>query len=206
MRGQHLDPTRLSRSGEYVADSDEHARVIPPGSSKDHRPELTQAVLELRGSPEGGVPFMSQRGGPPSIGNVPGELRPCRVPSSLPLATVCGADAKLDPATTPPPSTRWLYNAPSKRSVGLPGITARERGPWPRVVNNRYKRVSEARRMAPRWLVVVFTSRRDRAAARSPSPTSEYVPLRSNASRASPTRETPEGPLTPRAARAKGWR
>jgi transposase len=55
-RFNHLDPTRFSRTGEYVPDSDEHAMLIPHGYSKDHRPALQQAVWALMVSQDGGVP------------------------------------------------------------------------------------------------------------------------------------------------------
>ena len=60
LRFHHLDTTSFSLTGEYVADSDEHAIAITHGDSKDHRPNLKQAVLELMVSQDGGMPFMSQ--------------------------------------------------------------------------------------------------------------------------------------------------
>jgi transposase len=41
-----------------VPEADEHAMTITHGSSKDHRPDLQQAVLELMGSHDGGVPLV----------------------------------------------------------------------------------------------------------------------------------------------------
>ena len=61
LRFKHLDPTSFSRSGEDGPDSDEHARTMPHGDSKDHRPDLKQAVLEQMVSPDGGVPCVSKR-------------------------------------------------------------------------------------------------------------------------------------------------
>jgi transposase len=43
-----------------VPDSDEHAIAITHGYSKDHRPDLKQAILELMVSQDGGVPLMSK--------------------------------------------------------------------------------------------------------------------------------------------------
>jgi transposase len=60
LRFNHLDTTSFSLSGEYVPDSDEQAITITHGYSKDHRPDLKQAVLELMVSHDGGVPFVSQ--------------------------------------------------------------------------------------------------------------------------------------------------
>lgn len=60
LRFNHLDTTSFALTGEYVPDSDEHAIRITHGYSKDHRPDLKQAVLELMVSQDGGVPFVSQ--------------------------------------------------------------------------------------------------------------------------------------------------
>jgi len=59
-RCNHLDTTSFSLSGDYVPDSDEQAITITHGYSKDHRPDLKQAVLELMVSQDGGVPFVSK--------------------------------------------------------------------------------------------------------------------------------------------------
>src|SRR5260370_9630933 len=59
-RFNHLDTTSFSLTGDYVPDSDEHAIAITHGSSKDHRPDLKQAVLELMVSQDGGVPLISK--------------------------------------------------------------------------------------------------------------------------------------------------
>ena len=59
LRFNHLDTTSFARTGEYVPDRDEHAIRITHGYSKDHRPDLKQAVLELLVSQDGGVPFVS---------------------------------------------------------------------------------------------------------------------------------------------------
>jgi transposase len=61
LRFKHLDTTSVALTGAYVPESDEHARHITHGSSKDHRPDLTQAVLALRVSQAGGVPLVSKR-------------------------------------------------------------------------------------------------------------------------------------------------
>jgi len=60
LRFNHLDTTSFSRSGEYVPESDAQAITITHGYSRDHRPDLKQAVLELLVSQDGGVPFMSK--------------------------------------------------------------------------------------------------------------------------------------------------
>jgi transposase len=59
-RFNHLDTTSFSLSGEYAPGSDEHVISITHGYSKDHRPDLKQAVLELMVSQDGGVPLLSK--------------------------------------------------------------------------------------------------------------------------------------------------
>jgi transposase len=60
LRFNHLDTTSCALSGDYVPDGDEQAIRITHGYSKDHRPDLKQAVLELMVSQDGGVPFVSK--------------------------------------------------------------------------------------------------------------------------------------------------
>jgi transposase len=59
-RFNHLDTTSFSLTGDYVPESDEHALRITHGYSKDHRPDLKQAVLELLVSQDGGIPLVSK--------------------------------------------------------------------------------------------------------------------------------------------------
>jgi transposase len=59
-RFHHLDTTSFSLCGAYIPDSDEQAIRITYGYSKDHRPDLKQAVLELLVSQDGGVPMVSK--------------------------------------------------------------------------------------------------------------------------------------------------
>lgn len=55
-----LDTTSFSLTGEYVPETDEQAILVTCGYSKDHRPDLKQAVLELMVSQDGSVPFLSK--------------------------------------------------------------------------------------------------------------------------------------------------
>jgi transposase len=59
-RFSHLDTTSFSLHGDYVPESDIQAICITHGYSKDHRPDLKQAVLELLVSQDGGVPLVSK--------------------------------------------------------------------------------------------------------------------------------------------------
>jgi transposase len=58
LRFHSLDTTSFSLTGDYMPDSDEQAIRIVHGYSKDHRPDLKQAVLETIVSQDGGVPLM----------------------------------------------------------------------------------------------------------------------------------------------------
>lgn len=55
-----LDTTSFSVTGQYLPDTDVEAVRITHGYSKDHRPDLKQACLELMVSQDGGVPFLSK--------------------------------------------------------------------------------------------------------------------------------------------------
>jgi len=59
-RFNHLDTTSCSLSGDDMPESDAHAMHLTSGYSKDHRPDLKPAVLDLMVSPDGGVPVVSQ--------------------------------------------------------------------------------------------------------------------------------------------------
>ena len=59
-RFNHLDTTSFALTGAYIPDSDEQAITITHGHSKDHRPDLKQAVLELMVSQDGGGPLVSK--------------------------------------------------------------------------------------------------------------------------------------------------
>jgi transposase len=59
-RFQHLDTTSFSLTGDYVPESDEQAITLTHGYSKDHCPDLKQAVLELLVAQDGGVPMVSK--------------------------------------------------------------------------------------------------------------------------------------------------
>lgn len=55
-----LDTSSFSLTGKYIPDTDEQGIRITHGYSKDHRPDLKQAVLELMVSQDGGVPTFSK--------------------------------------------------------------------------------------------------------------------------------------------------
>ena len=59
-RFNSLDTTAFALTGDYDVDFDEHTIEITHGYSKDHRPDLKQAVLEIMCSHDGGVPVVSK--------------------------------------------------------------------------------------------------------------------------------------------------
>lgn len=59
-RFNSLDTTAFALTGDYNVDSDEHTIEITHGYSKDHRPDLKQAVLEIMCSHDGGIPVISK--------------------------------------------------------------------------------------------------------------------------------------------------
>ncbi len=58
VRFNHLDTTSFALTGDDIPESDEQAIAITHGDSKDHRPDLKQAVLALMVSQDGGVPLV----------------------------------------------------------------------------------------------------------------------------------------------------
>jgi transposase len=60
LRFSCLDTSSFSLTGEYIPETDEQAIGVTHGYSKDHRPDLKQAVLELMVSQDGGVPLISR--------------------------------------------------------------------------------------------------------------------------------------------------
>ncbi len=58
LRFNHLDTTTFSLTGEHLPDKDVQAIHITRGYSKDRRPDLKQAVLEIIVSQDGGVPLI----------------------------------------------------------------------------------------------------------------------------------------------------
>ena len=137
LRFNHLDTTSFALTGEYVPDSDEHGIRITHGYSKDHRPDLKQAVLELMVSQDGGVPFVSKSwDGNTSDTQVfqqraegvdaclQGHPHPPAISSPMPNSTVRTMPSiwhRLALSPVFPPPSRWLRRSLAKRSSGIPG-------------------------------------------------------------------------------------
>ena len=105
LRCNHLDTTSFSLSGAYVPERDAQAIAITHGYSRDHRPDLKQAVLELMVSHDGGIPFVSKSWD----GNTSdSEMFQARTQAlmtafkNVPSPRYLIADAKLSPADNAP--------------------------------------------------------------------------------------------------------
>ena len=106
-RFHHLDTTSFALSGDYVPESDEQAITITHGHSKDHRPDLKQAVLELMVSQDGGVPFVSKSWDGNASDTQIFQERAAALMTTLtrsPTPRYLVADSKLYTRTMPPTS------------------------------------------------------------------------------------------------------
>ena len=65
VKGYHLDSSSFHADGAYDIETDEHCIQIVPGYSRDHRPELNQAVLNLITENQAGIPLYMK----PASGN-----------------------------------------------------------------------------------------------------------------------------------------
>jgi transposase len=173
LRFTHLDTTSFALSGEYGPDRDEPALTMTHGYSKDHRPDLKQAVLELMVSQDGGVPFVSQRWeGHTSDIQIFQERAQALMQAftHTPSPRYLGADAKLyheDNASslqsigciTRIPNTRGVVSQVIRPALGW--------DTWPPLDDNtRYQPLELCHDgMAQRWLVVYSQAALERAAA-----------------------------------------
>lgn len=173
LRFNHLDTTSFALSGDYVPESDEHAITITHGYSKDHRPDLKQAVLELIVSQDGGVPFVSKSwDGNASDTQIFQERAEALIATfkSSPLPRYLVADSKL----------YTEENAINLKKLGfitrIPGtlklvsqviMQALRWDTWHRLdATTRYQGIELCHYgMAQRWLVVSSQAARERAEA-----------------------------------------
>ena len=173
LRFNHLDTTSFSLSGAYVPESDEPAIPITHGYSRDHRPDLKQAVLELMVSQDGGVSFVSK-----SWDGNTSDIEVFQERAQALMAALQSA-----------PSPRYLIadsqlyhedNAPNLQQLGfitrIPntiGVASQVIAPaltwdtWPRLDNKtRYQGIEVCHYgMAQRWLVVHSQAALERAEA-----------------------------------------
>jgi transposase len=172
-RFNHLDTTSFALSGEYVPDGDEHALTITHGYSKDHRPDLKQAVLELMVSQDGGVPCVSKRwDGHTSDIQVFQERAQALMTAfaHTPSPRYLVADAKLYHADNAPHLKHIGFITRIPNTLGVVSQVIRQALTWdtwhPVDANIRYQRLELCHYgMAQRWLVVYSQAAFERAAA-----------------------------------------
>ncbi|HSX81203.1 MAG TPA: IS1634 family transposase [Candidatus Saccharimonadia bacterium] len=157
-----LDTTSFSLTGAYVPETDAQAIAITYGYSKDHRPDLKQAVLALMVAQDGGVPLMSQSWDGNASDTVVFKAR-CEAlltqfaASETPRYVI--ADAKLYTAANAPNLARlpFMTRIPETFAVTRQVIEqAWAWGEWqPLDETVKYQRVELCHYgMAQRWLVV----------------------------------------------------
>src|SRR5262252_7772044 len=172
-RFNHLDTTSFSLTGDYVPESDQQAIAITHGYSKDHRPDLKQAVLELMVAQDGGVPLMSK-----SWDGNASDTRIFQERAHALLATFQGspsprylvADAKLYTEENAPNLAKlgFITRIPGTLKLVAQVITQALQGDtWQCLdATTRYQRIALCHYgMAQRWLVVWSQASRERAEA-----------------------------------------
>ena len=173
LRFNHLDTTSFSLTGDYVPDSDEHAIRITHGYSKDHRPDLKQAVLELMVSQDGGVPFVSKSWDGNTSDTQVFQQRAealLRAFKDTPTARYLVADAKLycEDNAVHLAKLGFITRIPATLKVVSQVMSqALQWGTWqPFDANTRYQPLALCHYgMAQRWLVVSSRAALERAEA-----------------------------------------
>jgi transposase len=209
------DTTSFSLTGEYVPDSDEQAMTITHGYSREHRPDVKQAVLERLVSQDGGIPCVSQRwdGNPSDIELFQARTQALRAAfQSAPSPRYLIAD-----------STRYHEaNAPHLRHLGfitrLPNTMGSvSEASTPALALERWARLDAETRdpglelchdgMAQRWLVVDSQAALERAAAtlNNASQRDDEAIHKPLFHRRAPRFATPEAAPEALTAFAKGW-
>ena len=172
-RFHHLDTTSFSLSGDYVPESDEQAILITHGYSKDHRPDLKQAVLELLVSQDGGVPLVSKSwDGNTSDTQIFQERAQALMTAfaSSPTPRYLVADAKLytEDSAVPLSKLGFVTRIPGTLKLVSQVISqALEWGRWHALDDRtRYQGLELCHYgMAQRWLVVASQAALERAEA-----------------------------------------
>jgi transposase len=215
LRFNHLDTTSFSLTGEYVPDTDEQAIVIIHGYSKDHRPDLKQAVLELMVSQDGGVPFVSQSwDGNTSDTKIFQERAQALMATfkTAPSPRYLVADSKLynEDNAANLHSLGFITRIPNTLKLVSQVITDALRGDtWHRVNDTtRYQRVELCHYgMAQRWLVVSSEAAVQRAEATvSKAQQREYEAIEKQLFHLQAQRfETPEAAQAALGALATSW-
>jgi transposase len=172
-RFHHLDTTSFSLSGDYVSESDEQGIRITHGYSKDHRPDLKQAVLELLVSQDGGVPLVSKSwDGNASDTQIFQERAQALMKAfaGAPTPRYLVADAKLYTEDTAATLAKlgFITRIPGTLKLVSQVITQVLKQEWWQRLDEttRYHRLELCHYgMAQRWLVVSSQAARERAEA-----------------------------------------
>lgn len=172
-RFNHLDTTSFALTGAYIPDSDEQAITITHGHSKDHRPDLKQAVLELMVSQDGGVPFVSKSWDGNASDTAIFQERAAALLTTLqrsPTPRYLVADSKLynEDNAANLLTLGFITRIPNTLNLVSQVITQALRwDTWQRLdATTRYQRVELCHYgMAQRWLVVSSEAARQRAEA-----------------------------------------
>jgi transposase len=215
-RFHHLDTTSFALSGDYVPESDEQAIRLTHGYSKDHRPDLKQAVLELMVSQDGGIPLVSKSwDGNASDTQIFQERAEAlmRAFARSPTPRYLVADAKLyteDTATTLA-KLGFITRIPGTLKLVSQVITqALKWDLWHRLdETTRYHRIELCHYgMAQRWLVVSSQAARERAEASvAKAQQREWEAIEKQLFHLQATRfARPEAAQAALAALAKSWR
>jgi transposase len=215
-RFHHLDTTSFSLSGDYVPERDEQAICITHGYSKDHRPDLKQAVLELLVSQDGGVPLVSKSwDGNTSDTQIFQERAQAlmKAVASAPTPRYLVADAKLYTEDTAATLAKlgFITRIPGTLKLVSQVITqVLKQDRW-QCLNEttRYHRIELCHYgMAQRWLVVSSQAARERAEASvTKAQQREGEAIEKQLFHLQAKRfETPEAAHAALAALAKSWR
>ena len=173
LRFNHLDTTSSALTGESVPDRDEHAIRLTHGYSKDHRPDLKQAVVELLVSQDGGVPLVRKswdgNTSDTQVFQERAEAWRCAF-KDTPTPRYLVADAKLycEDHAAHLAQLGFITRMPATLKVGSQVISqALQQDTWEPVDDDtRYQPLALGHDgMAQRWLVVSSRAARARAEA-----------------------------------------
>jgi transposase len=172
-RFNHLDTTSFSLTGAYVPDSDEHALHITHGYSKDHRPDLKQAVLELMVAQDGGIPFVRKSWDGNTSDTQIFQKRAealMRAFKDTPSPRYLVADAKLSCEDNATPLAKLGFITRIPATLKLVSQVISQALPWdtwqPLDPHTRYQPLTLCHYgMAQRWLVVYARAALERAEA-----------------------------------------
>jgi transposase len=211
-----LDTTRFALSGAYVPESDEQAMRIPQGYSKDHRPDLKQAVLELMGSQAGGVPLVSKSWAGHTLATQIVQERAqalIKAVASAPTPRYLVADAKLSTEDTAATLAQlgFITRIPGTRKLVSQVISqALQGGAWHELHDTtRYQCLALCHYgRAQRWLGVSSQAALERAeASGTKAPQREWDTLEKPRWHLQAKRfESPEAAHAALAVLAKSWR